>query len=179
MLCYTFSSHGHDGVMKINQLFYLLSLLLQPALAYHLWTSLSFQIFESFAADKHSLYYDGKRTGDNSTERPVNVATLRKNPGISAANFLRRLTPASRCLSVPGILWREHVWIIAYQMKRKHTWTITPYLEIGSPHHQAYRALSKPPVHRYVISLRRRIFELSSSAPFVSKWTHSRTEDEK
>ena len=128
MLCYTFSSHGHDGVMKINQLFYLLSLLLQPALAYHLWTSLSFQIFESFAADKHSLYYDGRRTGDNSTERPVNVARLRKNPGISAANFLRRLTPASRCLSVPGILWREHVSIIACLMKRKHTWIITPYL---------------------------------------------------
>lgn len=128
MLCYTFSSYGHDGVMKINQLFYLLSLLLQPALACRLWTSPSFQIFESFAADKHSLYYDGRRTGDNSTERPVNVARLRKNPGISAANFLRRLTPASRCLSVPGILWREHVSIIACLMKRKHTWIITPYL---------------------------------------------------
>lgn len=38
----------------------------------------SFQAFDSFAADKNSLYYEGKRTGDNSTERPVNVAMLRK-----------------------------------------------------------------------------------------------------
>lgn len=38
----------------------------------------SFQTFDSFAADKNSLYYEGKRTGDNSTERPVDVATLRK-----------------------------------------------------------------------------------------------------
>lgn len=38
----------------------------------------TFRAFDSFAVDKNSLYYEGKRTGDNSLDKPVDVATLRK-----------------------------------------------------------------------------------------------------
>jgi hypothetical protein len=54
--------------------------------------------------DDRYLYVNGHRL-----DEPDSFTVLAQNPGISAANFLRRLTPASRCLSVPGILWREHV----------------------------------------------------------------------
>lgn len=37
-----------------------------------------FQVFGDFAADKNSLYYEGKRTDDNDDENSVDMKTLRK-----------------------------------------------------------------------------------------------------
>ncbi len=38
----------------------------------------TFQVFGDFAADKNSLYYEGKRTDDNDDENSVDMKTLRK-----------------------------------------------------------------------------------------------------